>query len=119
MTFYTDRFIPEGFAGWHFGPLIFIRPEYLGDVGLFAHERTHVRQFWRRPFTHMIRYRWQRSYRLACEVEAYRVQLAHNPQHAALYAGFIATRYGLKVSPARALAMLAHPWIKDSSPWPT
>lgn len=109
MIFYSAHLVPAGFAGWHVGPLIFIRPEYRHDAGLLAHEKTHVRQFRRRPFTHMIRYRWQRSYRLACEVEAYREQLAHNPQHAALYAGFIATRYGLKVSPARALAMLATP----------
>jgi len=74
-VFYTNRFIKEWAAGTAVGPFIFIRSEYRGDAGLLAHELIHVEQFWRRPFTHGWKYQNDPAYRLACEVEAYRVQI--------------------------------------------
>jgi hypothetical protein len=114
MIFFTDALVPDGFEGYAFGPLAFIRPRRRDDAGLIAHEETHVEQFWRLPIIHSIRYRWDADYRLACELEAYRVQLTHSladwrQADAALFAEFIATKYDLEITAEAALALLEAP----------
>lgn len=55
---------------------------------------------------HSLLYQFVAKYRLACEVEAYRRQLAYQPQSADLFAGFISTRYRLKISRDEVRALL-------------
>lgn len=38
LVFYTDRIIPERFAGLTIGFVVLIRPKYRDDSGLLAHE---------------------------------------------------------------------------------
>lgn len=136
MIFYTNRFIPEGFAGCTRGPFIFIRPEYKNDKGLLAHEKVHVGQWAMVSFmacavlavggfllsehvnfpawivaplglaAHGLLYKLVPGYRLDCEVEAYKEQLRRDPQHLDLYAYFIATKYDLKISQGEAITLL-------------
>jgi hypothetical protein len=110
-VFYTNRFVPTGSAGCARGPLVFIRPEYKGDAGLLAHERVHVWQWFRTIYSlgvvHSLLYLFSDSYRLACEVEAYREQAKHYPDdRTPLFAGFISRDYGLSISAVDALKKL-------------
>lgn len=106
MTFYTTHLIPSRFAGCAIGPFIFIKSAYKDDHGLLAHEKCHVEQFWRNPFLHGLRYRFSKSYRLACEVEAYKVQLTHSPGNELLFAGFIADKYNINITTKEAMELL-------------
>lgn len=108
MVIYTDR-VPQPFAGFAIGPLILIRPQFREDAGLLAHEQTHVRQFLRCPFTHDLRYTLSRTYRQACEVEAYREQLKHAPAALGKFAAFLATRYDLRITTEQARSLLEEP----------
>jgi hypothetical protein len=110
MIFYTTRFL-NGHAGTvkvFLIPFVFIDPRYKGDEGLLAHEKCHVRQAWRNIFPpiHALRYALSDKYKLACEVEAYKVQMTYNPQAAEQFAYFIATRYGLGITQEKALELL-------------
>lgn len=108
---YTDD-LPEGFAGWASRWYIKIRPMYRDDEGLLEHEKTHVWQFWRTLGLHVIlrEFGW---YRLRIEVEAYKVQLKYPPanlnveHYRGQYAGFIATKYDLKVTVEEATKLLS------------
>lgn len=107
MVFYTDRFVPSRFAGCTRGPVIFIRPKYSDDAGLLAHEKVHVRQFWRSLGLFGIPYLLSKSFRLRCEVEAYREQLRHYPDDRSwAFAGFLADKYNLGVSREEAHRLL-------------
>lgn len=98
MIFYTDRLIPDRFAGYTVGPVILIRPSKVGDRGLLEHEKVHVAQFWNPRW-------WFRS-RLDKEVAAYREQLKRSPGRESLFASFIATKYGLNITVEEAERML-------------
>lgn len=104
--FYTDRFIPDRFAAFHFGPFVFIRPKYKDDIGLKMHELTHVNQFYRNPLMGLF-YRFSEKYRLKCEVEAYKVQLQYySLDQSALFADYIATKYDLDITQEQAKKLL-------------
>jgi hypothetical protein len=128
MTFYSD-FVPKGHGAWALGPLVFIRPKYKDDKGILAHEELHVQQWaaccllFLIPFSAVgyatgIHFElaslfmfWAiyliPSFRLRVEVAAYREQAKYYPDdRMPLFAGFIATRYGLKVTEAKALKLL-------------
>ena len=102
IVFYTDRLIPQQFAGYTRGPVIFIRPEYKNDKGLLEHEKVHVRQFWRTLGLHGPIYKFSKSYRLKCELEAYSVQLRYSPNSADVFAKFITEKYDLDITQAEA-----------------
>ncbi len=102
IVFYTDRLIPQQFAGCARGPVIFIRPKYKNDKGLLEHEKVHVRQFWRTLGFHGLIYKFSKSYRLKCELEAYSVQLRYSPHSADAFAKFIAEKYDLDIAQAEA-----------------
>ena len=89
-------------------PIIFIRPEYKDDIGLHAHERTHVKQAWKwiLPPLHALVYALDDRYRLACEVEAYREQARYSPQNIERFAEFIARDYDLPITKEYALELL-------------
>ena len=106
FVFYTNFGIPKPHAACARGFLIFIRPEYKDDIGLLEHEKVHVKQFLCTLGLHSILYRLSERYRLWAEVQAYKVQLIHSPGNEALFATFIAERYGLDISTAAAAALL-------------
>lgn len=105
LTIYT-KFIPAQFSGYSIGPVVLIRPEFRDDAGLHAHEAMHAAQFWRRPFTHDLRYLVSRAYRQACEVEAYRAQLVLAPWGLEKFAASLAGKYRLGISLEGARALL-------------
>jgi hypothetical protein len=107
LTFYTNFAIPDGSAGCARGPVIFIRPQYREDRGLYEHELVHVKQWFRTLSIHSFLYLLSDRYKLACEVEAYRKQAEYSPQHRPLFALFISRDYGLDITHEAALGMLA------------
>ena len=107
LTFYTIRFVPKGFAGCARGPVIFIRPEYKDDYGLYRHERVHVRQWITSLGLHSVLYLLSDRYKLECELEAYREQLLHyDTDKSELFSKFISESYGLSISQQNALLLL-------------
>jgi hypothetical protein len=106
MIFFTDRFIPARFDGYNVGPISFIRPQFINDVGLIAHENTHQQQFWRSPLLMGLRYLLSRKWRQQYEVEAYRAQLACESNGLDVFAFDLATKYDLGISVAEARALL-------------
>ena len=107
--------LAAGRGGESRGPIVRILDRYRApcDEGLHQHELEHVRQFWRLPVLHSVLYAFRRSYRLACEAAAYRVQMNHpNGRGGALAledaAWYLANDYrlGITVEEARA-AILA------------
>ena len=106
MIFFTNFAIPSGFAGCTRGFIIFIRPEYKDDQGLIEHEKVHRWQWVRTLGLHSFLYLLSDKYKLAAEVEAYKVQLVYSPGNQLRFAGFIAEKYGLNVSINKALELL-------------
>ena len=107
---FTDS-VPEGSAGYAKAWFIRIRAEYEDDKGLFQHELRHVWQFWRTLGFHSLMYLLIKRYRLASEVEAYRVQLEYIPGemkeiNRKKFSNRISTRYGLKISEDEAYKLL-------------
>lgn len=98
-------FVLPGFSGLTLGPFIFIRSDRKGDIGLIAHEKVHVSQWYKRKFTHGFRYLFSREYRFQCEAEAYAWSVffkGATEQWLAYYAHILATKYFLKVTEGEA-----------------
>lgn len=109
--------VPRHFDGISLGPIVLLRPDV--SAGLIAHELAHVRQFWRRPFTHGPRYLLSKAYRQACEVEAYRAQLqaaGRTPSRIANLARYLATKYRLDLDEETAVRLLSVVSADDSPP---
>ena len=90
--------------------LIVVHPRYRGDSGLIAHEQVHVQQMRRDG---LLRFWWRyatsRRHRLAYEVEAYRVSMAHGCTLNSA-ARVLATGYWLGIDEGQARrALLAGP----------
>lgn len=135
LTIYTDK-LPPDVGGCANGPVVRIRTKYRDDAGIHAHENEHVRQWWTGVLLgglavlaiastssewsaywpvvlcvgfalHPLAYGLLPRYRLWAEARAYRIQLKHYPDdRSRLFAGFIATRYNLKISAEKALETL-------------
>lgn len=131
---FTVRSLPKNFAGMANGPIIRIDSRYVNDIGLLAHEKTHVLQFWVVSFlsalfilglsvlyplflcclpivfgVHGLLYLTLSPYRLWAELTAYRKQLSYskNPDVSAeLFGKFIASKYRLKISAESATYLL-------------
>ena len=107
FTYYTDRFIDQGSRGCCRGPLIFIRPQYRDDRGLLEHEKVHRRQWLRTLSLSSWLYLFVPEYRLAAEVEAYKVQAeCYTDDRLPRFAKIISTKYDLKVTEEAALKLL-------------
>lgn len=129
---YTDD-VPDEFGGQACGPLIKIRPKYVGDGGLLEHEKVHVRQWYAwlalglligtlltllvspslwalfglAPFLHSLLYKFVRPYRRWCEVQAYRKQLATGGYDSNDFAvAALVEKYDLNLSADKAKALL-------------
>jgi len=99
IVFYGSFGVPRRCSGIAYGPIVFIRPEYVRDRGLLEHELVHTRQFWN-PM------KWFKG-RLWWEVEAYKEQVKWYPEDRTReFARLIATGYGLGVSEGKAEELL-------------
>lgn len=135
ITIYTDR-LPADVGGCANGPVVRIRPRYRDDAGIHAHEAEHVRQWYMGVLIgvlaaltissipsqwsawwplaliagcalHPLAYLLLPRYRLWAEVRAYREQLRHYPDdRSRLFAGFLASKYRLEITPGEALEAL-------------
>jgi len=130
LTFYVNK-LSAGVAGRANGPVIRILEQYREDYGLYCHERLHVVQWfvvgilfavpllvlglilniWTICFfgftAHSLLYWLSDNYRLRAEVAAYREQANHYDDYRLdRFAGFIATRYKLDITPEEALKLL-------------
>lgn len=103
---YTDNLPSAWMGGCASFWFIKIRPKYVNDQGLLAHELEHVRQWWWLLFLHPILYKYNRKYRLNCEVEAYKKQLIFYPERTEYIAERICTLYDLRVAKDVVLKML-------------
>jgi len=112
FLFYTDKFLKPWAAGCALGPVILIRPKYKGDKGLLAHEKVHVKQFWY-TFGFMLILNHVKKRRYQFELEAYKEQLKHSPEHLEYFAWAISERYGLDVSNEQALRDLTRFKIEE------
>lgn len=132
ITIYTDN-LPAGFGGVAYGPYIRIRPQYRDDKGIHAHEQTHANQWWAWVLLgsvaayflypmgnfywyyallagvgmHAVLYKFVHTYRLWCEVQAYKTQASYYVDNRRLlFARFISEKYGLKISTEDACNLL-------------
>ena len=100
---YTDEGIGENYGGYASGMYIVIRPKYQDDKGILEHEKIHVWQWYRTFGFHSAWYKSSEKYRLKCEVEAFKVQLATNlkqgfPDYTDYYAERLSVIYGINIS---------------------
>ena len=87
--------------------LILIRPEHQDDTRLIAHELVHQSQMCKsNAFVFWVKYLLSRKFRLAAEVEAYKVQILHGAP--IITCASHLTRYGLGITQAEAMALLTN-----------
>ena len=104
MTFYTDKFVPNNSAACMrligIFPVIFIRPKYKDDTGIYKHELEHVKQcFEHLLWGYVFSYKFSKKYRLWSEVEAYAEQAKHyTDDRIPKFAKFIALHYNLDIT---------------------
>jgi Domain of unknown function (DUF4157) len=106
MVIYTDLFVPARFDAFTYGAIILVRPKSRDDAALLAHEQVHAVQFRQRPFSHGLRMLFSRSYRQACELEAYKKQLTFPNQSVDIVAGYLASNYDLGITKEQAIKLL-------------
>ncbi|RPH75896.1 hypothetical protein EHM76_00595 [bacterium] len=97
---YTNDGIPEGADGFTKFWFIKIRPECKrkpGHLGIIAHEQVHIQQFWLNPLWHILMYGRNKKYTIACEVEAYKMQLLYYP-YSESKAGYISEDFAPSIS---------------------
>ena len=102
--------LPGTASGIANGPVIRILERLRGDEGIRQHELMHVRQWFWTLFTLPILYWLFPKFKLWAEVKAYRKQLQYYADDRSWqFAGFIATKYGLKITQLEAHALLIKP----------
>lgn len=132
LTFYVKS-LPSNVGGCANGPVVRILEKYRNDRGIYEHEVEHVQQWalvsligaaligllwlffpvFDKAYSglsvalHSALYAMVPQYKLWAEVEAYKEQAKHytddrNP----LFAEFISSNYGLKITKAQALELL-------------
>lgn len=108
MIFLTTL-IPRRFDAYTIGPIILLRPTSCNDAGLIAHERTHVRQFWRTLGLAGLLMLTSRKWRLRYELEAYREQLKIDMGKEGIFAMYLSKNYNLNIDFAKAYTLLKTP----------
>ncbi len=108
LTIITDKTVPYNAAACVRGPFILIRPQYQDDYGLYKHELVHIKQTFKGLLViHGLAYRFLDSYRLKCEVEAYKEQAKHyKDDKLPKFATFISRHYGLNITADEAEKLL-------------
>lgn len=105
--------VPQRFAAYSWGPIIWVSPAYRDDLPLIHHEQVHSRQFWRTFGLHGIFYTLSKTYRFKAEVEAYgeqvkkALELGIRPDER-YFAKLITTHYNLDVTQQQALDAIHH-----------
>ena len=98
LVFYVDS-LPNGFGGMAHGPVIRILKRLQNDEGIRQHELVHVKQWFCTLGLLPILYYFIPRFKLYCEVQAYRKQLKYyTDDRSWQFAGFISTKYGLKIT---------------------
>ncbi len=136
FVFYANWPVPKRFAGTTYGPICFIRPKYLRDDGLRAHESLHAIDWWSYglngvamvalldwlvngsvgtsalPYVfamclYSFLYLLVPDFKLWAESRCYaRQALYYADDRRPLFASFISSNYGLNVTNADALAAI-------------
>lgn len=108
---YTDAMgIDTG--GYVSGLIVRISPKYKDDKGIHEHECWHIVQRYMTLGFHSLIKKVSKTYAIWTEVSAYKKQLRYppaidNPEYyRQMYAGFIATRYGLSITEGEAVKLL-------------
>ena len=97
LVIYSDALVPKNFAGWCYGFLVVIKPEYKSDEGLYEHEYTHVQQFYKSFFTMWLWYELSDTKRLRYEAEAYANQVKYGADINHM-AWLLSTKYDLDIT---------------------
>ena len=132
LTFFVKS-LPPNIGGESRGPIIRILEKHRHDEGLYRHELEHVKQWFRLAVLsvplayalfhfglvdfmdlallplafHTVLYKLLPSYRLWCEVSAYKAQALYYPDdRRPLFAEFIAGYYDLNITTKQALDAL-------------
>ncbi len=63
------------------GTIIFIKPELVDRQDIIEHEKVHVAQFKRQPFTFWLRYLFSAKWRLRYECDAFATQIRYLISH--------------------------------------
>lgn len=108
MVKYWGWMVPPGYAAITLGPVIFMRRRFRDDVALLAHEQVHVRQWQQHRLLFWPRYLLSRRWRLAYEVEAYRVQVQMAPAALEHCVQALTRGYWLGISEQDARRLLCH-----------
>lgn len=109
LVFYTEFGIPATAAGCARGPIIFIRPKYKDDEGLYQHELVHVKQWVFSLGIHSLLYMVFDWYRMHMEADAYREQLKYYPDdRTEMFAEFLTQNYKLNITKDLAIKLLQH-----------
>ena len=110
LIIYTSWSLKDWEWGDCWGPVIFIRPEHRGDLGIEAHELTHSAMWWEfLGIGYLVLYFLHKRSRFAFEVVAYRAQLAcaqYPEQQRGVYAQLLVDRYNLGITYDEAFAAL-------------
>jgi len=119
LVVYTEE-IPTGFGGMSYGPVVLLRPKYLNDEGLHAHELTHSTHWYLGAVLGMlaavltlnalfilagiaiypILYEMSDSFRKHVEAQCYREQFAKYPPDRNVFwaVSALATKYDLNLT---------------------
>lgn len=107
LVIYKSSFL-RGFDGYCYGPIVVIHPSMRQYDGILGHELMHSAQFYSGWLWHIFKYFTKESYRLQCEVDAYKVQLAAvRPGITIGEAAYcLSSNYGFKIDQGQAMELL-------------
>ena len=115
MVFYTNFLIPKRFSAIVLGFVILIRPRQRGNKALIAHEKVHVRQFWRSWCLFPILYLLWPAKKLKYEAEAYGVSLLYATSFREKlneYSYALSHKYNLNITQEEAESLIYQEWLK-------
>ena len=99
MIIKSNFLVPKRFQAITYGFIICVRPECANDLGLIAHEETHVKQFWDSPILMPLRYWLSAKWRLQYEAEAYKKQLRYySDDRSTQFAQLLVSNYNLSIT---------------------
>jgi hypothetical protein len=84
-----SNLVPKPFYAFTAWPFIVVKPEHADNVALIAHEMVHYKeQAWITPIW-WLRYALSKTFRIAAEVKAYKVQIIMGDMTPAQAAGWL------------------------------
>lgn len=91
--------------GKAYGPVIVLKKT--GEPYTYFHELEHVKQWYKSLFLHGLFYKYNRAYRLKCEIEAYKVSIEHGRPLNSAARGLQWVGYGFDLKFAEAKGLLS------------